>query len=134
MSCLRRRKLAHYSKRGEFVVVRRAPAYLRWHEQDSTCHLISRPDARCRCSCLIIDVVLVVVAVHCANYHHDCLTMRKNATLPSRHRYCHWLFRVFMNHPIDERDLRERREGYEKKDIADRLSFSFFLFCYFSAC
>ena len=53
--------------------------------------------------------------------------MRKNATLPTRHRYCHWLCRIFMNHPIDGRDLRERDEGYEKKDIADRLSFFFFL-------
>jgi len=66
-------------------------------------------------SCLIIDVILTMAAVHCANYHHDCLTMRKNATLLSRHL----LFRVFMNHQIQKREslwrgAMDMRDGYER--------------------
>jgi len=41
--------------------------------------------------------------------------MRKNATLPSRHHH-HRLFRVFMNHQIQERERKRDfgEEGYEK--------------------
>ena len=41
------------------------------------------------------------------NYYQDCLTMRKNATLPTCHR--HRLFRVFLNH-------QPKREGEKQRD------------------
>ena len=81
----RRRETQLFNKRQQRVLMR------------FTCYRISKPQLATLfsvqthvavCSCLIIDVILVAATVHCANYHHDCLTMRKNATLPSRHRLC----------------------------------------------
>jgi hypothetical protein len=48
---------------------------------------------------LIIDVILRMATVYCANYHRHCLTMRKNATLLSRHRLS------FVPHVIPDESL-----------------------------